>query len=341
MKKKVAVVLVAHGEAESAGFFENYLVSRHTMAHAGMVMHIPTPVQVVISFLGGVINSIKGNTSGFTSPHNENTRLQAAAITEKLKSIEPETNCTYKVYTTFLSSKPFFEEELKEIVQNEYVIFVSLSTIESRLTCGIICDEMMHYRKDMDLLKTKVISQHWQNPDFTELVINHIFGDRKFESETDESKALLLVFHGTLVKDKYGNPPGFHAGLEETLTYAEELKSKIEKDPRNFYGHVSAAYLNHEVGGVWTQPSLKNALLDLKAKKIKHIGIFPCGFMVDGAETLDNAKKSLIKSGIDGTAYIVALNQDPNFIDYLVGRIKKASQQFEVYTKEEISSIER
>ncbi len=329
MKKSVAVVFVAHGEAETAGLVENYRVARHTMAHAGQVMHIPKPLQVIISVLGSLINVKKALTTRFLSPHNENTRLQAKIIQEKLNDFQQETGLDFKFYTTFLSNKPFFEEEIKDIVEkNDYAVYVSLSTIDTELSSGIICQEIETNQDKMNVLNAKLISQHWKEEAFTNTIVDHIFGDRKFKSNPNPQNALILAFHGTIVKDKDGNTPSFHTGLDETLHYADVLKHYIEKDPRNFYGKVFPAYLNHEVGGTWTEPSLENLIDELKDNDINHVALFPCGFLVDGAETLANAKLTLSNSGIDSTVYIPALNQDDAFMNYLTERIKIAIKNF-------------
>jgi ferrochelatase len=326
--KSVGIVFVAHGEAETKSFSENYQVSRHTMAHAGEVMHLPPPVQVLISILGGIINTSKAVVSGFVSPHNQNTRLQARAIEGRLKSEQENLGVQFKFYTTFLSSQPYIESVFDEIVQNDYVIFISLSTIESRLSCGIVCHHMLDNQNKANILNLKMLSQHWKDLAFSALMINHIFGDRKFRSNPDQHKSLILVFHGTLVKDKDGKPPEFHSGLEETLEFADQLKQQITSDPRNFYGHVTVAYLNHEVGGTWTQPCLEKAIEELKTQEVNHIAIFPCGFLVDGSETLGHAKKVLANSGIDSPVYIPALNQEEAFMDYLSKRITTATQDY-------------
>ncbi len=48
-REKIAVILAAHGEAETTRFIENYRVARHTLAHAALVMPIPKPVQRAIA----------------------------------------------------------------------------------------------------------------------------------------------------------------------------------------------------------------------------------------------------------------------------------------------------
>ena len=58
MMKRIAVILVAHGEAETDSFIENFSMIRHTLAHAAEVMKLPRPLQLVASLVGGVKNRV-------------------------------------------------------------------------------------------------------------------------------------------------------------------------------------------------------------------------------------------------------------------------------------------
>ncbi|ACF14783.1 ferrochelatase [Chloroherpeton thalassium ATCC 35110] len=327
MKKKIAVIVAAHGEAETPSFLENYQVTKQTMSHAAAVMPVPKPLQTLIAITSGVRNGVNWSIDGYRSPHNQNTREQAAAIKDGLEKQEAAKNVHFDVFPAFFASPPFVEDVIQSTAHYDGQIVASMTPIESRLSCGLVCHYLTENGHVHDLNKIKILTQHWKHDEVTRILVDHIFGARAFKANSrDESRALLLVLHGTLQKDTNGNPPGFHAGLDETLSFAEKLKQAVLNDKRNFYGQVIPVYLNHEVGGKWTEPSLENALKKLHKEKVRHVALFPCGYFVDGSETTGRAKKELFKSGIRNAIYIDSINSEPEFISYFVKRISSAAQ---------------
>jgi ferrochelatase len=59
----MAVVLAAHGEAETSGFFENYQVSLHTLQRASEVIPVPAPLRHFISSSSSLRKKIGRKTS--------------------------------------------------------------------------------------------------------------------------------------------------------------------------------------------------------------------------------------------------------------------------------------
>jgi len=84
----MSVMLAAHAEAETTGFFENYQVSLHTLLRrASEIIPVPLPLRYFISFSSSVRKKIAGKRAG--SPQNPLTRLQSCALQTHLDAISP------------------------------------------------------------------------------------------------------------------------------------------------------------------------------------------------------------------------------------------------------------
>ncbi len=84
--KKIAIILAAHGEAETSRFIENYRVSRRTLEHAAAVMGVPPVLQVGISLFSALKKSSipKGRVLLITGLP-ENRRASCRTISESIR----------------------------------------------------------------------------------------------------------------------------------------------------------------------------------------------------------------------------------------------------------------
>ncbi|NTV46364.1 MAG: ferrochelatase [Chlorobiales bacterium] len=326
MKKRIAVIVTAHGEAESASFKEHYQVAKHTIEHAAQVMQIPKPLQAFVPIAAGLGNGIKWRREGYRSPHNQITREQAQLIGERLSKSYQIPGIEFDVKACFGASNPFIEDVLRETKCYDGQIIVSMTPIDSRLSCGLICYHVAQEYTPKDVAKIRVISRHWNDESLISLYKDHIFGERKQIQPLDKKRVLALVLHGTIVRNDKGGDPGFHAGLDETYSFAERMKAAVETDSRNHYGQVLIAYLNHDVGGQWTMPSFEETLESLQKQDIKELAVFPCGYFADGSETNGRAKTLLGAAKIRNVIYIDCINTTPTFIDLMAKRIALATQ---------------
>lgn len=330
---RVAVIVVAHGEAETAGFFDNFSMTRHTLDHASEVMSIPKPLQLLISVVSGLKNSSRFRRIDYASPQNELTRKQAAAIGQKLM-LHPETGgLEFEVFPAFSATPPFFEEIITDTRHYDAQIMFYMAPVENSLNCGSICGFLKKNHTRGDLAATKVIGRFWEDHGLVDLYLDHIFRCKALPAGGEARRtALVLAFHGTLVADAHGNAPSFHTGLQETLAFAGSLEKAVKNDARNFYGQVYTAFLNHDVGGEWSTPSLEQTLERLREENTEHVSLFSAGFFSDGNETLLKAKQDLMGSGIDDTCTIPCVNDSDAFAGYLAERIVRAAKQVAILT---------
>ena len=317
MMKRIAVILVAHGEAETDSFFENFSMIRHTLAHAGEVMKLPRPLQLMASLVGGVKNKVTFRAQQYCSPQNRITRQQASLLQEKLNKVMTPNQSCIEVYSAFHATPPFVKDIVEQTSVYDLQLLISMSPVDSRLTSGNLqqlaaqCSTVNGQRPPV------VVHGFWKNAELLKVYLDHLFSHAK---TTDES-ALVLTFHGTLVKDTKGGLPMFHTGLQEMQEMGSTLRHTVLIDPRNSYNAVEIAYLNHDVGGTWTKPSLAEALNTLSSRGIRKADIFSCGYFSDGTETILHAQKEAASSSVNMIRFLPCINDSEAFADFLAEKV--------------------
>jgi len=314
--KRIRVVLAAHGEAESAGFRENFQVSRRTLAHAAEVMRLPAPLRLVICTLGGLRKRWKG---GRGSPHNENSRRQAAALQSVL---DEQGGAEYRVEAAFASSPPLFEQHLALPDGFDHQVVVSMIPTDSRLSCGLICHALCS-APGQDRTQNSVVARMWDDPDLIAIHREHVAAHFPLTPPVSPC-CLVLVLHGTVVRDRNGDPPGFHAGVDEKDRYGEALKEALMAVPDRPWQRVELAYLNHGVGGQWSSPTLDELMKRLAEEGVRSVVAYPCEHLVDGGETT-GLPDVLAASAVPETHCLPCLNDQLEFMRYLAERVRAAA----------------
>ncbi len=207
-----------------------------------------------------------------------------------------------------------------------------MSPIDNSLSCGQLCSYLEASRSQEELGKVKVLSRFWSDERLYSLYCDYLFENCSEQShgrkaEKDVERVLLLLFHGTLVKDAKGDPPLFRTGCQETMMFAQRLKETLLGDPRNTYGRILKVYLNHNVGGEWTRPSFEEIALMLKEESSVAVDLFGCGYFADGNETIHRAGELMHFSSVRETKLIPCFNSTPAFTGYLALRVLDAARQ--------------
>jgi ferrochelatase len=160
----------------------------------------------------------------------------------------------------------------------------------------------------------------WDDPDLTAIHRDHVAAH--FPSTAPASPCcLVLILHGTVVRDRNGDPPAFHAGVDEKDRYGEALKEALMTMPDRPWQRVELAYLNHGVGGQWSSPTLDDLLTQLAEEGVESVVAYPCEHLVDGGETT-GLPDVLAASAVPETHCLPCLNDQPDFMRYLAGRIR-------------------
>jgi ferrochelatase len=326
-RKRIAVVLASHGEAESARFIENYRVSLHTLDRASLLMHIPVPLRHFISLSSSLKKRLRSGDAAGGSPQNRITRSQAELLQRYLDSHPLSSEVEFDVKATYSASEPAVERVLSDTMGYDGQIVIPMSPVDNSLSCGLLCGHLEGYPPDA-LHKVRVIGRLWTDEALLRAITEHLFkSGREIPGKSGDGKALLLLFHGTLVRDRRGQAPTFRTGLEESAAFAKQLGSLIEADTRNPWDTIEAAYLNHDVGGEWTKPSFEDACLSLEQRGFRQVTLFAAGYFSDGNETIHRAGMLARQKPELGVASIPCLNDSPVFAGYLAGRVARAAVQ--------------
>ncbi len=317
MIKKIAVILVAHGEAETDGFFENFSMIRHTLAHAGEVMKLPRPLQLVASLAGGMKNKVTFRAQKYRSPQNRITRQQASQLQEKLNRVVMPHQIDFEVYSAFHATPPFVQDIVEQTSGHDLQLLVSLSPIDNQLTSGNLQRLSARCSAANGQQRTVVVHGFWNDSELRKVYLDHVFSHGK----TVNGSVLVLAFHGTLVKDTNGEVPMFHTGLKEMQEMGTALRNALLNDPRNGYDGIEIAYLNHDVGGTWTKPSLAESLKALSSRGTRDVDIFSCGYFSDGTETILYAQKEAAASSVKSIRFFPCVNDSEAFADFLAEKV--------------------
>lgn len=334
MKKKVAVILAAHGEAETGRFAENYRVSRHTLAHASGVMHIPLLLQHVISLRVSLKKKMSSGGVAQGSPQNMRTREQARILQQHLDSHPLSSDVVFDVSAAFSASVPYAHSAIDAALGHDGLVIVPMAPIDNSMSCGRICDYLAATCRREELHRVRVVGRHWNDEGLYPALIEHLFRHSRALLQTvgndvngRAGNLLVLLFHGTLVSDRHGRQPKFRTGAEETAAFAARLKSFIERDERNPWGRIEIAYLNHQVGGRWTTPSFEEVCTACGGFGARHVSVFAAGYFSDGNETLYRAACLADTLPDADVTSIPCLNDSPAFASWLCGRVANAATQ--------------
>lgn len=224
---------------------------------------------------------------------------------------------------------PYLDDKLTEL-QQEYdgVVIVPMIPVESSFSCGIACQMVIDLYADNAFAKVKVISKLWKDDRLHRLYIDYLFGQLSagIRQQKTGRIALVLVIHGTLVKDRKGNPPKVFTGLEETFAFFDAMKRKIMADPRNIFSDIRQGCMNHSTGGEWTSDTIEKALTDFKNERYDAVVMFPYGFFADNSETEYDAFKKLEAAGFPLSQYVRCINDDPAFAHWLAEKVLEELQ---------------
>ncbi|NTU53162.1 MAG: ferrochelatase [Chlorobiaceae bacterium] len=327
-KKRMAVVMAAHGEAETSGFVENYRVSLHTLRRASGIIPVPVPLQHFISFSSSMKKRFSGRTTG--SPQNALTRRQASILQKQLDQqvLTSIQGVTFEVMPSFSASEPYIEEVLNKTRGYDGRIVIPMAPVDNAMSCGLLCDHLAAEYTQEELSRIRVVGRLWSDVALYQVFLDHLFArGRKSPSASKEQRVLMLLFHGTLLEDRNGVVPSFRTGHEETLAFSRQLTALIESDGRNPWGTIVTAFLNHDVGGRWSNPSFDDVCRSLAGKGYRQVSLFAAGYFSDGNETVHRVQHLASAYPEMQAETLPCLNDTPAFASCLADRVVVAARQ--------------
>jgi len=326
-KKKYAVVVTTYGEVEKLTVSSLWPSSRRILkVVTRQIVKIPTAMIYFIADYRSTKHYINWKLNRYSSSlltiNRSQTKRLAGFIAE---SGSPFLNdADVRVIDAYYFVPPYLDDMFQEL-QHEYdgVVVVPMIPVESSFSCGIACQMVIDVFADSAFAKVKVLSKLWKDDHLHRLYLDYLFGQLSASVRQQKTGkiGLVLVIHGTLVKDRKGNTPKVFTGLNETIAFFDCMKRKIMNDPRNIFTDVRQGCMNHSTGGEWMSETIEKALLEFKHEGYQAVVMFPYGFFADNSETEYDACKKLEAAGFPVSQYLRCINDYPALGHWLADKV--------------------
>jgi ferrochelatase len=328
-RKRYGVVLVTYGEVERPAVWTLIPSSRKIVRT--VTRQIVTLPDWFIRALGdyrAVKHYLNWQVNRYRSRLVAINRSQKEGVASELSRSRKlgEAGISVDVDEAYYFVPPYLETVLEKYRSSmDGVVVVPMIPVESSFSCGVACQMAIDAYGEALFGKVHVMHSLWKHEELYRIYLDYLFRSLKpgMSPAGGRKPALVLVIHGTIVRDRKGNPPSVFTGLEETYAFFRIMRERILADPRNPFGEVKLGCLNHTAGGEWTPDTAEKALVELREAGVDSVAMFPFGYFADNSETDYEAKRQLEASGISRTQYIHCINESPEFYRWLARLIEK------------------
>ena len=326
-KKRYAVLIVTYGEVEKLTLRNLWPSSRRILkVITSQIVKVPKLLVYFIADYRSTKHFIDWRLNGYRSSLLSINRAQTKAIAQCLASSQDPVfgHVDVEVLDAYYFVPPYFEEVLREQEKRcDGIVVVPMIPVESAFSCGVACRSIAEGFTGNRYTGTRLLNKLWRDPELHRISIDHLFSkvDATLKEKEAGKTGLVLVIHGTLVRDRAGNPPKVFTGLDETGLFFDMMKERIMADPRNIFADVRQGCMNHTAGGEWTSETVQKALAAFREDGIENVVMFPYGFFADNSETEYEARKVLMCSGFSRVQYIRCINGSEPFACWLARRI--------------------
>ncbi len=319
--KRIEVLCLTYGEPAKNNWRPQFDYSLSILRRLTLrVANIPRPILPLIAARRGWIRRNMFRKAGYSSPLEKITDAQVQQLQKMLEEQLPNAQINVEVIYEFRD--PFLIDHLKKLEQNppDKLLLVPMYIAVSDFTTGVSRTDLGDFhiatKGNHQLPQPQIISGFGEDKDLAELTANFILEHCKeagwSEADCKESK-LLMAAHGTLVTP----PAGIVSGLEETQALADNVGERL----KDKFADTGLGWLNHTMGGKWTEPELSTLAEETFAKGIKRVVYYPVGFLADNAETQQEGVDQVSGITWERMLQLPCLNADVSFIKWLSGRI--------------------
>ncbi|MBV5304950.1 MAG: ferrochelatase [Chlorobium sp.] len=328
-RKKYAVIVTTYGEVEDVTIRNLWPSSRKILkVITRQIVHIPTALIYFIADYRSTKHYIKWKLNHYQSSLLAVNRAQTERLREALAANRSPFLSTIEVDVTdaYYFVSPLLEEKLQQLRSHyDGVVVVPMIPVESAFSCGVACQMVVDSYGESSFSRVRVLSKLWNDDCLHHIYANYLLGQIAAPLQQRKKSGgrigLVLVIHGTLVKDRAGNPPTLFTGLVETIAFFAAMKQTIMADSRNIFTTVRQGCINHSRGGEWTSETIEKALAEFKAEGYDGVVMFPYGFFADNSETEYDACKKLEEAAFPLSQYVRCINDTPEFIYWLSGKV--------------------
>jgi protoporphyrin/coproporphyrin ferrochelatase len=334
-RKKYAVIVTTYGEVDKLTIRNLWPSSRRILrVVTRQIVKIPAALIYFIADYRSAKHYINWKLNRYSSSLIAINRAQKNTIAAAIASSGSPllARSEVKVVDAYYFVPPYLDDMLQEMRQ-EYdgIVVVPMIPVESSFSCGVACQMVIDVYGENILSTVKVMSKLWKDDRLHRIYIDYLFSQLSPEirRNTGGKIGLVLVIHGTLVRDRSGNIPKVFTGLDETAAFFEVMKRKIMADRQNIFSDVRQGCINHSTGGEWSAETIEKALTDFREEGYESVVMFPYGFFADNSETEYDAHGRLENAGFPVSQYVRCINDSPAFGSWLAERVLDELQSIE------------
>lgn len=332
-RKKYAVVVTTYGEVEAVTVRELWPSSRKILkVVTRQIVKIPVAMIYFVADYRSTKHYINWKLNRYRSSLLAINRAQKTTLAHALAESGNHflSKADVEVFDAYYFVPPYLDEMLPQL-QREFdgIVVVPMIPVESAFSCGVACQMVIDLYGDSMFSHVRVMSKLWKEDRLHRIYIEYLFGQLSASVRLHQKGkiGLVLVIHGTLVKNRAGNPPKLFTGLDETIAFFEVMKRKIMADPENIFCDVRQGCINHSTGGEWTADTIEHALEEFRHEGYEGVVMFPYGFFADNSETEYDARKKLDAADFAVSQYVRCINDSPVFGRWLSDQVFEELQK--------------
>lgn len=295
------VVLLTYGEPPAAAFGPQLAYSwRILWGLTRRVAPIPRVVLPLVAVARARFRVGLWRAHGYASPIEAITADQAGTLGDAL---ERGGDGPWKVHVAYEFRHPLLEETLAALPPGDPVALLPLYVAESEFTHDMARRFVAGRPAGAPGPRDVRVAGGLDPEVLGELSARHIVGALEGRGMTPGPDwALVLAAHGTLLEP----PRPMNTGRQATEAVADAIARRLA----GRFGAIRCGWLNHTVGGAWTEPAADAAVRALVAEGYRRLVYFPYGFLADNAESeLEGRMLLAAQRGLDAVEHLPCLNR--------------------------------
>ena len=323
-KRRYTVVLVTYGEVEKLSVRSLWPSSRKIVqVLTRQIVQLPKLLIYMLADYRSAKHYLDWKLHRYRSRLVEINRSQTAGVADEFQRNPALTGegSEVELVDAYYFVRPYLEEVIEAARRrSDAILVVPMIPVESAFACGPACQMASDLLGEGYLASLRVVRGLWKDEALHRLYLDHLF--ESFGSgEKPGRKGLVLVIHGTIVRNRRGEKPSVFTGLDETFEFYRIMRDKIMADPRNRFDEIKIGCLNHKRGGEWTPETVERAIGEFEEEGFESVAMFPFGYFADNSETDYESKRLLDRSRVATKRYIPCVNDSPAFTAWLASKI--------------------
>lgn len=317
---KTHIILITYGEPPESNFRDQWIYSNRIFNRlTRLVAPIPAFAVPFLSARRGWYRTRLWKKQHYSSPLENITNRQVQSLQRELEALSSDVQ--YQVHAAYEFREPLLPTVLERIPRNDcdqlfmIPMYIPVSDFTTELTIN-------NYERYQNKKQNRLPQPNWilfrpLLKDLGRLLARYVITQAEnlgISYEVRKQTGLLLGCHGTIMYP----PPGItDTGYQDMFALYQILEEHLSPE----FPTVSIGWLNHQLGGEWTRPTLLESVQKMQADGIQKFIYFPYGFLADNAETQLEGRMVMEEAGIHAYPHLPCLNDHPEFIHFLAKQI--------------------